>query len=570
MQKIRRIFRRINRRGMKHMSASSKKKLRKELASQQLTEKQRTEQKEAKKLKVYTIAFIAVIALVVVSALGIVISRQVTTSGVVERNTQAVKIGDHTLSSAELSYYYVDLINSTYSSWRQSYGDYTTAYLQLLAGLDLTKPLSGQIQDPESNTTWADYFVNAAIENARNTYAVYDAAVADGYTLTEDDQKQVDAAISTMTMYATYYRFSSLESYLKSMYGYGSTEESFRAYCEVTTLASSYQAAHSNSLTYDDAAIRAFDAEHAREFSSYSYASYYLPSSNYLTGGTTGEDNTVTYTPEQRAAAAEEAKRVAESLIAGETRLDFDKAIGRLDTGSDTAPKATESENVLYSSVNTLLQEWVTDPSRQEGDMTVIPSESTSTAEDGTETTTVNGYYAVYFVGCRDNTMSLANVRHLLVKFEGGTTENGATTYSDEEKAAAKAEAEELLAQWQAGDATEESFAALVTEKTDDTASASTGGLYENITPDSNYVENFLNWCMEDHKAGDTGIVESSYGYHIMYYVGDSARNYRDTMIESRLLSDEMTAWFEGITEAVEYTVLNTSKLNRDLVLASS
>lgn len=552
------------------MSASSKKKLRKELASQQLTEKQRTEQKEAKKLKVYTIVFIAVIALVVVSALGIVISRKVTTSGMIERGTQAVKIGERTLNSAELSYYYVDLINNNYSNWRQSYGDYTTAYLQLLAGLDLTKPLSSQIQDPETNTTWADYFVNSAIENARNTYAIYDAAVAEGYALTEDDQKQVDAAISTMSMYATLYGFSDLESYLKSVYGYGSTEESFRAYCEVTTLASSYQSAHSGSLTYDDAAIRAYDAEHAREFNSYSYASYYLPSSNYLKGGTSGENDTITYSPEERAAAVEEAKRVAESLIAGESRLEFDKAIGRLDTSSDTAPKATESENVLYSAVNTLLQEWVTDPSRQEGDMTVIPSESTSTAEDGTETTTVNGYYAVYFMGSRDNTMPLANVRHLLVKFEGGTTENGVTTYSEEEKAAAKAEAEELLAQWQAGDATEESFAALVTEKTDDTASASTGGLYENISPDSRYVENFLNWCLEDHKAGDTGIVETEYGYHIMYYVGDSARNYRDTMIESRLLSDDMTAWFQGITEAVSYTVLDTSKLNRDLVLASN
>lgn len=552
------------------MSASSKKKLRKELASQQLTEKQRTEQKEAKKLKVYTIVFIAVIALVVVSALGIVISRQVTTSGMVERGTQAVKIGERTLNSAELSYYYVDLINNNYSSWRQSYGDYTTAYLQLLAGLDLTKPLSSQIQDPETNTTWADYFVNSAIENARNTYAIYDAAVAEGYALTEDDQKQVDAAISTMSMYATLYGFSDLESYLKSVYGYGSTEESFRAYCEVTTLASSYQSAHSGSLTYDDAAIRTYDAEHAREFNSYSYASYYLPSSNYLKGGTSGENDTITYSPEERAAAVEEAKRVAESLIAGESRLEFDKAIGRLDTSSDTAPKATESENVLYSAVNTILQEWITDPSRQEGDTTVIPSESTSTAEDGTETTTVNGYYAVYFMGSRDNTMPLANVRHLLVKFEGGTTENGVTTYSEEEKAAAKVEAEELLAQWQAGDATEESFAALVTEKTDDTASASTGGLYENISPDSRYVENFLNWCLEDHKAGDTGIVETEYGYHIMYYVGNSARNYRDTMIESRLLSDDMTAWFQGITEAVSYTVLDTSKLNRDLVLASN
>ena len=67
------------------------------------------------------------------------------------------------------------------------------------------------------------------------------------------------------------------------------------------------------------------------------------------------------------------------------------------------------------------------------------------------------------FGSSNDNTYALANVRHILAAFEGGTTDpnTGATTYTDEEKAAAKAAAEELFNEWKSGAANEESFAAL-------------------------------------------------------------------------------------------------------------
>ena len=53
------------------------------------------------------------------------------------------------------------------------------------------------------------------------------------------------------------------------------------------------------------------------------------------------------------------------------------------------------------------------------------------------------------FESSTDNVKPAANVRHLLVAFEGGTKDsNGKTTYSDEEKAAAKAKAESC---WSSG-----------------------------------------------------------------------------------------------------------------------
>ena len=58
-------------RGNDHMSASSKKKLRKEQAAAQMTEKQLAEQKEAKKLKLYTTAFVVMVAIVLVIAIAV-------------------------------------------------------------------------------------------------------------------------------------------------------------------------------------------------------------------------------------------------------------------------------------------------------------------------------------------------------------------------------------------------------------------------------------------------------------------------------------------------------------------
>ena len=128
------------------MSASNKKKLRKEQELEQLTEKQQAARKEAKQTKIYTIVFICVIALVLVAFAGTLIYRSVSNSGTIEKNTKAVTIGDHTLSTAELNYYYMDLIQAQYSSWQSTYGNYMSLYLQMM-GLNLTKSLDSQIRD---------------------------------------------------------------------------------------------------------------------------------------------------------------------------------------------------------------------------------------------------------------------------------------------------------------------------------------------------------------------------------------------------------------------------------------
>ena len=146
------------------------------------------------------------------------------------------------------------------------------------------------------------------------------------------------------------------------------------------------------------------------------------------------------------------------------------------------------------------------------------------------------------------------NVRHILIKFEGGTTDSttGTTTYSDEEKEAAKQKAEEILDEWMSGDATEDSFAALANEKSDD-GNGTTGGLYENVYP-GQMVSSFNDWCFDaDRKPGDTGIIETSYGVHVMYF--DSfGKIYRDALVENALRSADYNAWYDATAGDGSYT----------------
>ena len=540
------------------MSASSKKKLRNEQAAAKLTERQLAEQKEAKKLKVYTTVFVVVLVLLLVTAVTVGVAQTIGNSGMREKKTVAMTIGNHEISNAELNYYYMSTVNNFYSQ--------NGSYAAML-GLDVTKPLDEQVMDEATGQTWADYFLESAKASVKSVYALKDAAAAAGHTISDDLKASADTTIENMELYSVMYGYSDKEGYLKAMYGKGATMESFRNYIEDTLLADDYQAAYAETLTYEDADLRAAEKDNFHAYSSFTYNYYHLPVTKFQEGGTTAEDGTITYSDEEKAAAVAACEETAKVLTnEGITSVEMlDAAIAELGINSDNPNAATTFyEDNPYSYIAAPVAQWLSDSSRKEGDLTYIAN--STTAADGTET--VNGYYIVYFHNVNDNSFTLKNVRHILVNFEGGTADEttGAMTYSDEEKAAAKTEAEEILAAFKAGEATEAAFAALAAEKTDDTGSAANGGLYENIYP-GQMVKTFEDWCYADHKAGDTGIVESEYGYHIMYFSGDSDLSYRDYQISSQLRTADLNSWYTDLVEAIEVTDGDTKYINTNLVL---
>lgn len=554
-------------RGFDHMSASSKKKLRKEQGTEKLTQKQLAAQKEASTTRLYTVAFVAVLVLLLVIAIFVGVRQTIKNTGYYEKHTTAMQIGEHTISNAELNYYYIDAVNSFYSN----YGSYASMF-----GLQTSVPLDQQVIDEDTGRTWADDFLDTAKDNIKDTYALADAAAAAGFTLPEEDAAEIDSAMSSLEAYATLYGYSDGQAYLKALYGNGATTEGYRAYNELNALANAYYNYYSDNLTYTDADLRAKESENPDAYASYSYNYYYLAASKFLTGGTTDENGNTTYSDEERAAAEAAVRSAAEELTAQE--IDsveaLNAAIADLSINEGSEVSSTESSNVLYSSVNSLYQEWVTDSSRKEGDKQVFESIGTSTDEDGSISEVLNGCYVVYYVGSTDNNVPMVNVRHILIQpthaeDEAEDAHADGETYSAEELAAAKQSAEDILAQWKSGEATEDSFAELANENSAD-GDGTTGGLYENVYP-GQMVSAFNDWCFDSsRKPGDTGIVETTYGFHVMYFVGNTDLTYRDYQIESELRSEDLEDWHNGLLENVTVIDGSTKYIRTDLVISAS
>ena len=541
------------------MSASSKKKLHNENASAKMTERQIAEQKEAKKLKIYTIAFVAVLIVMIAVAVYTGITNYIASSGIHEKDTIAATVGDHEISNADLSYYYMDALNN----FNSTYGDYAFLY-----GIDTSVALDQQVIDEETGETWADSFIEQAVASAQAVYALVDAAKAEGFTLPEEQQQQLDLTASNLDAYASIYGYENADAFIKAQYGNGTSKQSYLDYYERNLIASAYQTAHQDALTYTDDQIREADSANAAIYSSYSYNQYYVAPSKFLTGGTTDEDGNTTYSDAENAAALQAAEEAANALVSEEITSveELDAAIAAMPVNEGTDASSTAYTDQRYSAINTYLTEWVTDASRQEGDMTVIPVTSTSTDENGNETETVTGYYVVFFREVNKNETKLVNVRHILVSFTGETNEDG--TYTDEAKAAAKESAESILDEWKNGDATEDSFAALANERSTDTGSNTNGGLYEDIYP-GQMVTEFNNWCFDASRtAGDTGIVETTYGYHVMYFSGTADQTYRDYLITNDLISEDMETWSNGLLENCPVVNGDTSYMKKDIVLA--
>lgn len=555
------------------MSASSKKKLRKENAAAALTERQKQEQAEAKKLKRITVTFVVVMLVVALTAISILSVRAVNNSGVIDRNTIAAVTGDHELNSIQVNYYFTDSVRNMYSQWQSYYGDSTTTYMSLM-GLDVSKPLDEQFANIEKTETWAERFLKQAIDSAKSEYALYDKAMADpDFKLSEDQQAVLDYNLQMIELYAVYGGYSSTDKYLQAIYGYGADMESYTEYCTVSSIASAYYSNYANALEYTDAEIRKHEEDKFNDYSSFTYAIYQVKQSDYLKSETASKDEkNPTYTDAEKEAALAKAKEIADNLAKSANLTDLDKAISELEINKDAKEKVTSTKynDTMYASVLSAVQEWVSNKDRKADDIAVIANETTTKDKDGKETKTTSGYYVVHFTSRNDNLRPLANVRHLLVEFEGGKTDsNGNKTYTAAEKAAAKNEAERLLKVWKDGKATEQTFIDLVKEHSDDT-SAEDGGLFEDIHRESNYVTNFKNWAIDpDRKVGDTGVIESEYGYHVMYYSSDDELTYRDYMITEDLRDADVTKWYDGINNAATVTLGKTNRINKDLIIAN-
>ncbi len=476
-------------------------------------------------------------ALVVVFVIAFVLIMMVNT-GFFATHSTAVTVGGHNVSPAMYNTFY----GSIYSNYYNTYSYY---------GLISTDTaLSEQYYDATTGTTWADYLDSVADSMIGDSiiwaYAMADAAEADGFVLSDELLAEIETEIETLSLYATTYGYSSADSYLNALYGTGVDTDLYREFLELQYIASEYAEVKLASFSYTTDELLAYYADNVVSFDSVAYRTYYLSGE-----AEDGEDSEAAMT------AAEEAANAMVAAV-GSSETDFigyayllamDKELESGKTYADYAESDVTASysSASYSTVSSTLgsmAEWLFDSSRTAGDTTVLSDDA--------------GFYVVYFSERQDNDYNTVNVRHILIEpadveiitDEDGNEDEEATALAEEmAMQSALADAEEILNEYLAGAQTEDAFAALAETYSTDTGSNTNGGLYEDVYK-GQMVSSFENWCFDaTRQAGDVDIVSSSYGYHIMYYVGEGS-NYRETLLDEALRSEDYSEWYEAFASS--------------------
>jgi parvulin-like peptidyl-prolyl isomerase len=446
---------------------------------------------------------ILVVALIIVGAWASI------RLGLVQQNVTAMTVNGEAIKGVEVNYYYHALLGN--------YGiDPTTS-----DGQTTLKSNSGVDGYP----TVADYLKNAACQQVQQVVMLAAKAAENGLALTADDQKSIDSSIEAIKTNAQKAGVD-LGNYLISQYGVGMKLDTLRAIFERSTLAGKFDTQKQESLTFTDDEIENYYKDNKDTYDVVDYRIFTINS-------TVATDDT----DANKTKGLEEARTKANEMLAKITDGASFKALCiEYAADSDKESYKTGDKSLLSdkykSDISSDYTSWLFDASRKTGDKTLIDA--------------TNGYTILFFAGRNRADAEHISVRHILFLAKKAT----ATT---EEIAAAKTKAEDILAQFKAGEQTEDAFAALAKAKSEDTGSASNGGLYSDVYP-GEMVQEFDAWCFDSsRKTGDTAIVQTDYGFHVMYFVSKNGPEWK-IKVRSALKSNAYSTYLEAELKKYPFT----------------
>ena len=527
------------------MSASREKQNR-QAASGQADPKTAREAQQRREEKRTNLLYGVIAAAVLVA----VIASFVWRSDFIPKTTTAATIDGEKYTAAEVEYYYQTayrnfVSNSQYSYFLSYLGLNTNATLKsqsinstaaAMLGIELPDADAESTEadsdaDPLAPTgmTWHDYFLDEALDNMRVIQATLKAAEAEGFQYPAGVQAQYDDNMDALKAVAAASGIS-VSQYLKGNFGAGVTEKVYGEQLMRVLRYSAYADAYQDSLTYSDSEL---EEAYGADRNTYDHVSYEVVSFSGAAESTTDDEgNTVEPTEEEAAAALEAAQDLAQTVLDG-----FQDGGDLEELANENDGTYSKNENGTYSA-GSVMSEWLYDSARKSGDA--------STLADGTVQ-----YVVVFHDRFRDENPTI-DIRHILVSLGTGSIAEGEEGYEDEQaqlKADAHAKAEELLAQWQSGEATEDSFAALALKESAD-GSKYDGGLYTEVYQ-GQMVTEFNDWCFDTaRQSGDTGVVDTQYGSHVMYFSGVNAARWQ-TQVAANLRTEAYTAWEEDLVKDV-------------------
>ena len=548
-----------------------------------------------------------VIAVVLVLALvGGICGMIVNLTGVVDRSRTAFYVGDVKVSQPEYSYYY--------SSIYQMYAQYAAyGYVDLDTSTTPDKQeYSGSLGEiegfPEDQTPmWTDFFEYNAKQRIQYTKACVKEAEKLGLKLSDEQLASIDSNISEMEESAKANNYS-LSSYLRASIGKGMTVGIYKKILEEQQICELVQDNKSDELAagYTDKQVAKEYKKNTVNYATVSFRSYVIKAETVKDE----EADTEKVTDETMAAA----KKVADKLAAdAKDEASFKDSVALIESANDNKDYKeflTDDSLTLQSDVN---YETVSGSVSDEDFLDWLFSEKTEKNATYVLENADTGYtvYLMVAPSHKAPDSDIYDVRHILVKFpeeeetadtadeaeeaaeeettaaDGETTEAETTEaettkeettaapevkvetldtskYSDvtidlavnadtaKDKATYK-KAQDILKEYLDGDKTASSFAKLAQEYTEDSNGAD-GGLYSDV-PRGQMVSEFEDWCLKDgRKEGDVGIVETTYGYHIMYFVKRDVKTWDDDVREA-LASADLDTYIDELVKADDVKV---------------
>lgn len=502
------------------MSASREKKSRLNRV-EELNEKKSAAAKQAAREKRKSAAYtvIGVVCAVLVAALLL------WNAGVFQ-NRDAVKVNGESYTAAEVGYFYNNVLMQYYYS----------AMLGGAEGYDPQTDPADQVYDAESGKTWHEFFLDEAVDALAEVKVLAARAEADGVKLSDEGKQSVKDSMTSLATTSASSGYSSTTAYLKAAYGSDMSKGLYKRLLSETTLASEVAANYTEQLTYTDEQIETYYADHADELDLFTYS--FAKFSGAPESKTDEDGNKIDPTDKEKADAEAHAYTKAEDFRAKLARGgDFAELAAAF--AEDTAVTVNQHVTATGTTVMVALDSWMKEAGRKAGDVGLVKLDADS--------------YVVEFLGRERDEEVAGDVRHILVAAE---QDEGAAEPTEAQYDAAKAKAEELLANWQAGDATEESFAELAKAESADPGSASNGGLYEDVSSSTGFIEDFANWVVDPgRQVGDTGLVKntmsSTKGWHIMYYSAKGEPVWK-TNVETALANEDTAAWLDEIIADIQ------------------
>ena len=521
----------------------------------------------------------AAIAVIVVLAIALGIGGfAIGNSGMLLRGKVAFTVGEENVSLAEYSYYYNSNYQEQYGYSVQFDQYYGAGMGAMYTGFDCGKTpdaqaYSGKIEGIE-NPTWADYFDYNARRQIQYAKAAKLYAEEKGIELTEEDYASIESSIESIeTQAKSGTQPYSLAAYLRLLYGKAMNVSAMRDIITQQTLVQKL------STTMMDEYKAEYSAEDVLKVYNKDLTAYGVVSlRNYAVAAEKVEDKekeTSAVTKETMAAAKTKAESFASKVNSDEsfkaTAYEFEKLAknekaDELKTNDSLTLLADQSYSALSSS-DEKFTKWAFDKNTTVGSTYIVENADTG--------------YTVYMMSEPVHTapdVTTYDVRHILISFpkaeEGKKEEKkddvevellDASAYDvtvdidvDLEKTGDKEtykKAQDILKEYLDGDKTEDAFAELAKKYSED-SNAEQGGIYTDV-PKDKMVDEFENWSLaKDRKYGDVGIVESTYGYHVMYHVGAETTTWED-VIKTDLATEKYNDFAEKIIKEDNVKIAN-------------